>query len=148
MAITRDSMHNSLKERVLELTDIVEVIGERIALTRKGREMVGLCPFHDDHSPSLNVSPSKQIFKCWVCGVGGDVIKFVQSYERVDFRAALEQLALRAGLDARLTPEDNVARGARDQLRRAVDWARRVFQRELRETPAGKAALEYAFSRG
>ncbi|MFQ6048255.1 MAG: CHC2 zinc finger domain-containing protein, partial [Phycisphaerae bacterium] len=64
-------MGNSLREKVLESTDIVELIGERVSLVRRGREYVGLCPFHEDHKPSLSVSPQKRIFKCWSCGAGG-----------------------------------------------------------------------------
>ena len=56
-------MHNSLKDQILEAVDIVAVVGERVALTRKGKEWVGLCPFHNDRKPSFNVSPSKRIFK-------------------------------------------------------------------------------------
>jgi len=57
-------MDKSLKDRVLETIDIVEVIGERVALTRQGKDFIGLCPFHPDHKPSMSVSPRKQIFKC------------------------------------------------------------------------------------
>ena len=64
--------------RVQQANDIVEVISEHLRLDRKGREMVGLCPFHEDHRPSMYVNPVKQIFKCFACGVGGDVFKFIQ----------------------------------------------------------------------
>jgi DNA primase len=141
-------MHNSLKEKVLESIDIVEVVGERVSLTRKGREYVGLCPFHDDHRPSLSVSPQKQIFKCWSCGAGGDVIKFVQLSHRVEFREALAILARRAGIELRRSPADDRSAADREQIRRAVAWARAHFQRNLRETPAGKLATGYARQRG
>ncbi len=65
-------------EKVQQANDIIDVISEHLSLTRKGREMVGLCPFHEDHRPSFNVSPVKQIYKCFACGAGGDVFKFVQ----------------------------------------------------------------------
>ncbi len=141
-------MHNSLKDKILDLVDIVEVIGERIPLKPKGREMVGLCPFHDDHKPSFNVSPTKKIFKCWSCGAGGDVIKFVQLYERVNFREALGRLAERAGIDAQVSPEERRRFEARDALRRVMVWARAYFHRNLLETDAGRVALDYAHSRG
>jgi DNA primase len=89
---------NEDKERVRDASDIVRVIGEHIALKAKGREFAGLCPFHDDHKPSMMVSPGKQLFKCFVCGAGGDVFGFVQKYHSMEFREALEYLAERAGI--------------------------------------------------
>lgn len=90
---------NDDKERVRDASDIVRVIGEHIALKAKGREYAGLCPFHDDHKPSMMVSPAKQLFKCFVCGAGGDIFGFVQKYHKMDFREALEYLAERAGIE-------------------------------------------------
>jgi len=135
-------MHNSLKDKVLDAVDIVELIGERISLTRKGKDFVGLCPFHADHRPSLSVSPTKQIFKCWSCGAGGDAIKFVQMQQRVEFREALAILARRAGIELQ-----SAGAALREELRRALAWARTHFQRTLRQ-PAGRTALDYARSRG
>ena len=70
---------------VQQANDIVDVVGEHVSLKKKGREMVGLCPFHADHRPSMNVSSVKQIFKCFACGAGGDVFKFVQMRENLTF---------------------------------------------------------------
>src|SRR5690606_35168901 len=81
---------------------IVRVVGEHVALRAKGREFVGLCPFHDDHKPSMNVVPTKGIFHCFVCGAGGDVFTFVQKFHKMEFREALEYLAERANIE--LTP--------------------------------------------
>lgn len=89
-------------ERVRDASDIVRIIGEHVALKAKGREYVGLCPFHDDHSPSMAVVPHKQFYKCFSCGAGGDVFTFVQKFLRMEFREALEYLAERAGVQ--LTP--------------------------------------------
>lgn len=90
------------KRRVLDATDIVRLIGEHLALKQKGREYVGLCPFHDDHSPSMCVVPHKQMYHCFSCGAGGDAITFVREYHKMSFREALEHLAERAGIQ--LTP--------------------------------------------
>jgi DNA primase len=141
-------MHNSVKQSVLQATDIVDVIGEHVSLTRKGKDYVGLCPFHPDHKPSMYVSPKKQLFKCFACGAGGDVLKFIQMRDRVDFRDALALLARRAGISLSATEADRRADQARDQIRQALVWARSRFQRNLRETSGGKAALEYALGRG
>lgn len=141
-------MYNTLKDKVLQSTDIVEVIQEHVSLRRQGKEFVGLCPFHPDHKPSLQVSPKKQIFKCFACGAGGDAIKFVQLKERTGFSEALEMLARRAGLTVGDSEADRQADRRRDELRQALIWARAHFQRNLRETRGGAKALEYARSRG
>lgn len=88
--------------RVQEASDIVRIVGEHVALKPKGREFVGLCPFHDDHKPSMGVVPHKQIFHCFVCGATGNVFNFVRKFHGMEFREALEYLAERAGID--LTP--------------------------------------------
>jgi DNA primase len=75
----------AIVNQVQQANDIVDVAGEHISLTRKGKEMVGLCPFHDDHRASLYVNAAKQIFKCFACGAGGDVLKFVQMRENLTF---------------------------------------------------------------
>ena len=141
-------MDNSLKDKVLEAVDIVEIVGERVALTRHGKDFVGLCPFHPDHKPSLSVSPSKQIFKCWSCGAGGDAIRFVQLRDRVDFRDALATLAKRAGIELRSSPADRQSTELREQLQAAVVWARQHFQSNLQSAPGGPQAAEYARRRG
>jgi len=140
-------MHNSIKEKVLESIDIVEVVGERVALRRRGREFLGLCPFHPDHTPSLWVNPQKGIFKCFSCGAGGDAIKFVQLREKIGFREALESLARRLGIPLDDRPTDGRAGQMRDELRRLLEWARDRFQGHLR-SPRGSHALDYARRRG
>ena len=141
-------MRNTIKDKILQSLDIVEVIGESVSLTRRGKDYLGLCPFHPDRKPSLSVSPKKQIFKCFACGAGGDVFKFVQMREKIDFREALVQLARRAGIDTNVTETDRRADQMRDQLRKTLEWARSHYRRNLEETPGGSAALEYALERG
>ncbi len=89
------------KESVRNATDIVGLIGEAVTLhsQRNGREFVGLCPFHDDHNPSMRVYADRQSFKCWSCNEGGDCYSFVMKRERIGFREALEMLARRANLE-------------------------------------------------
>ena len=79
--------------------DIVDVISTYIPLTKKGRNYFGLCPFHDDHTPSLSVSSEKQIYKCFVCGEGGNVFDFVKNYEHISFIDAVTTLAKTVGMD-------------------------------------------------
>ncbi len=93
---------NTDRDRVLDATDVVRLIGEHIALRPKGREYVGLCPFHDDSSPSMTVVPHKQLYKCFACGAGGNVIDFMINYHHMEYPEALKFLAERAGIE--LTP--------------------------------------------
>lgn len=90
------------RSKVLAAADIVRVIGDHVTLKPKGRERVGLCPFHDDRSPSMYVVPHKQMYHCFVCGAGGNAITFVMEYHKMSFREALAYLADRFGV--KLTP--------------------------------------------
>lgn len=148
---------NSFVTQIQQANDIVDIIGEHVALKRKGREMVGLCPFHDDHRPSMNVNPAKQIFKCFACGAGGDVFKFVQMRENLTFPQAIERLANRAGI--RL-PTKRRASGIEHQassiehrdidtneLARVNAWAAKYFRKNLNDKEKGKFARDYLAQR-
>ncbi len=93
---------NGDKEKVQAATDIVRLVGEHLTLRPKGKEFAGLCPFHDDKTPSMQVSPQKQIYKCFSCGAGGDAFSFVMNYHKMDFVESLKYLAQKAGIE--LTP--------------------------------------------
>ncbi len=82
-----------LIDRILASADIVTIISSYITVTKKGRSYVALCPFHDDKNPSLNISKEKQIFKCFVCGTGGNAITFVEKYEKISFEEAVRKVA-------------------------------------------------------
>lgn len=116
---SRMRTNNDDPARVLDATDIVRLIGDVVQLKPKGREHICLCPFHDDHNPSMYVVPSKQIFYCFVCGAGGNAFEFVKRYYNMGFREALEMLAERAGIT--LTPWQGGTTTASDQP--AVDRA-------------------------
>lgn len=89
---------DELIDEIRNSNDIVDVISQYVVLKRSGRNFFGLCPFHKEKSPSFSVSPDKQIFHCFGCGVGGNVIHFVSKIENLDFRQTLESLAERAGI--------------------------------------------------
>lgn len=89
---------DELIDEIRNNNDIVDVISQYVVLKRSGRNFFGLCPFHKEKSPSFSVSPDKQIFHCFGCGVGGNVIHFVSKIENLDFRQTLELLAERAGI--------------------------------------------------
>ena len=136
-------------QQVAQATDIVDLVSNYVSLKKKGREFVGLCPFHDDKHPSMNVSPSKQIFKCFACGAGGGVFKFVELYEKMTFPEAVKMLAERANIPLpRESQAAAVAPGlSRDDLLGLMTFAARFFREQL-FSPAGTPALEYARRRG
>ena len=151
---------NSMVLQVQQANDIIDVIGEHVSLKKKGREMVGLCPFHDDHSPSMNVNPVKQIFKCFACGAGGDVFKFLQMRENLTFPQAIERLAERAGirLEKSQMPrrvQSGTETGQNEQiedvdpnrLARANAWATKYFQQNLKDAKLGKFVRDYLAER-
>ena len=138
---------DDVKERVREATDIVDVVGSYVSLRRQGKGMTGLCPWHDDSKPSLQVNPDRQTFRCWVCDVGGDVFSFVMRMEKVEFREALEQLADRAGITL---PRGRAGLPADDRatLRQVMSWAAERFRDCLRGSPEADAARRYLGDRG
>ena len=90
-------LDQDIKEQIRQATDIVDLVGGYLPLRRQGRIYVGLCPWHSDSNPSLQVNPERQSWKCWVCDIGGDVFSFLMRREGVEFREALAMLADRAG---------------------------------------------------
>ena len=138
-------------DRIQQANSIVDVISEYVGLAKKGREMVGLCPFHEDHRPSMCVNEAKQIFKCFACGAGGDVLKFVQMKENLTFPQAIERLAERAGIA--LAPSRRPLAAGRQHetdpatLARVNDWAARYFEHCLDDPVGGKSTRDYITSR-
>jgi DNA primase len=146
---------NTTVIQVQQANDIVDVISEHVSLKRKGREMVGLCPFHDDNRPSLNVNAAKQIFKCFACGAGGDVFKFLQMRENLTFPQAVERLAERAGIKIKplksykkqdLTQEPSQQIDP-NKLAKVNAWAANYFQQNLNDRKKGEFAREYLAKR-
>lgn len=93
--------------QVKEQNDIVDVIGSYLPLVQKGKNSFAVCPFHDDHSPSMSINRSKQIYKCFVCGAAGNVITFVRDYLKVSFKEAVEILSKNVGLNIKIEKNDN-----------------------------------------
>jgi DNA primase len=142
-----------VKEQVRQATDIVDLVGSYVPLRRQGRNFVGLCPWHDDRRPSLQVNPERQSFKCWVCDVGGDVFSFVMRMEGLEFREALEMLAERAGVPLRPAAPSGGAQSGGPQsdkrtLLRVMAWAEEQFCRSLAEAPEAEPARRYVAERG
>ena len=141
----------TIVSRVQQANDIVDVIGEHVSLKKKGREMVGLCPFHDDHRPSLNVNTAKQIFKCFACGAGGDVFKFTQMRESLTFPQAIERLAERAGIRLptrnRKSKVENQQSIDPNKLAKVNAWAAKYFQQNLYDEKKGEQTRKYIAER-
>jgi DNA primase len=137
---------------IKQAIDIVALVGDYLPLHRNGTKYKALCPFHDDHNPSMEVNPDRQSFKCWACGAGGDIFDFVQSYERVEFSEALRMLAERAGIslsdaNERDRERSGASRGglSRAELLAASAWAESRFVEEYGRSAEARA---YAASRG
>ena len=79
-------MNNELANTIRNKIDIVDIIGERLPLVKKGKNYWGVCPFHDDNNPSMSVSRDKQIYKCFSCGAAGNVYTFLMNYDHMDFK--------------------------------------------------------------
>lgn len=137
-------------QQVAQATDIVELVSQYVALTKRGREYVCICPFHDDHKPSMYVAPAKQIFKCFSCGAGGGVFQFLCLYEKMAFPEAVKALAERAHIP--LPAESCQAQAAsggmsKTDLAEVMSLAAHFYRAQLRGQ-AGAAALAYARGRG
>ncbi len=136
-------------DQVRLAADIVEVVGNHVALTQRGKNFVGLCPFHDDSTPSFNVSQDKQIYKCFACGAGGNVFTFLRDIENISFIEAVRQLADRVGIalpDAR--PENPEQQRVFDQLYRANELAAKYFHHMLTQDKRASGAMAYLADRG
>ena len=134
---------------ILARTDIGTLIGGYVQLTKRGRDLVGLCPFHGEKTPSFHVHPDRGFFKCFGCGQGGDAIKFIQLLENIPFPDAARVLAKRAGVE--LEPETPAAarvRGEKEQIYAANELAAAYFHRLLRLAPEAESARAYCAKRG
>jgi DNA primase len=141
-------LDNDRVKMVKEASDIVDVVGSYISLRPAGQQTFkGLCPFHDDHRPSFDVDPKRGRYRCWSCGKYGDVITFVQEYEKVEFAEALEILAKRAGIN--LEKKENLVQNRlRGSMLDSVRWASDQYHQCLQESPLAAEARSYLSSRG
>ena len=131
-------------DEVLDRVRIEEVVQDFVNLKRRGTNLIGLCPFHHEKTPSFSVSPTKNIFKCFGCGVGGNALTFLMARENLDFPAAVRRLATRTGVEL---PEAGESRARWQALYEANAFAAEFYARELRDSPEGAAASEYLVMR-
>lgn len=139
----------SFIDDLLARTDIVDIIDGRVTLKKAGKNYSGLCPFHNEKSPSFSVSPDKQFYYCFGCGAGGNAISFVTEFENIPFPQAVEELAKRAGIEV---PKENQQHRQNDQIYQAqfkvLDLASSFYQAQLKSSPVKQQAIEYLKSRG
>lgn len=138
------------KERVRQAVDIVDLVERYLPLRRQGRGFAALCPWHDDHRPSLQINPERQVFRCFVCNVGGDVFSFIMKMEGVEFPEAVEMLAEMAGIS--LPQTDRGTQGAAGEQKRdlfhVMAWAEEQYHRCFLDMSEAEAARKYIFGRG
>ena len=136
----------------MDATNIVDVVGEFVTLRKAGVNYKGLCPFHDDTTPSFMVSPSKQICKCFACGEGGTAINFLMKHEQITYPEALRWLAKKYNIEIQekeLTDEEKQQQSDRESMFIVNEWARNYFQDVLKNDPDGIAiGKQYFRSRG
>jgi DNA primase len=140
----------SVREAV-DAADMVEIVSARTQLRRSGARWTGLCPFHDEKTPSFSVNPADKLFYCFGCGKGGDVISFVRETEQLDFAQAVEWIAERYRVTLEYeesSPEQDAARDRRERLLSLLEQATRFYERFLWESPRGEAARAYLSDRG
>jgi DNA primase len=138
-------------ERVKQAADIVEVISAHTDLRRQGARFTGLCPFHEERTPSFSVEPQEKLYHCFGCGVGGDVIKFVEEKEGLNFAEAVELLADRYGVELEREKEDPRAEARRQHRRRLeqlLDRAAAFYANYLWESKEAGKARDYLAGRG
>jgi len=142
-------MTNSTLQEIKGRLDVAEVIGGYIPIKKSGVNFKAVCPFHSEKTPSLMISPSKQIWHCFGCGEGGDVFGFVTRFENLEFKEALKILAEKAGVQLNtFRPLDQKEEDEKGLLLRINDFAARLFHQVLIKEQDGKNALEYLKRRG
>ena len=138
-------------ERLRQTVDMAELVGAKTELKRSGQQLMGICPFHDERSPSFSVDPVQKVFHCFGCSEGGDLFKFVQLTEGLNFREAVESLSDRYGVPMELTEEDPQAaqrREKRDRLLELLERTAAFYVRNLWESPEAEESREYLKARG
>ena len=139
-------------DRILEAANIVDVISEYVSLRKAGTSYKGLCPFHDDRTPSFSVSPAKGVYKCFSCGEAGNVVNFIMKHDQMTYPEALKVLAKKYGIEVKereLTTEEKQLENERESMFLVNEWAAKYFQNILHNHVYGKAiGLQYFRNRG
>ncbi|HRY32654.1 MAG TPA: DNA primase [Bacteroidales bacterium] len=139
-------------QSILEAARIEEVVGDYVSLKKRGVNLIGLCPFHHEKTPSFTVSPAKNLFKCFGCGIGGNALKFIMEHDKVSYVEALKMLAARYQIEIEeqtLSPEQELARDERESLLAVTAYAAKFFMEMLHHSEKGRTiGLAYLRERG
>ena len=129
-------------DRIMDAAQIVDVVSDFVTLRKAGVNYKGLCPFHDDRTPSFVVSPSKGLCKCFACGKGGNAVHFIMEHEQLSYPDALRYLARKYNIEIKereLTEEEKQAQDERESMFVVNEWACQFFQDQLYNTVDGRA---------
>ena len=146
MAYNDNFLSNEELNQIRSSVDIVDIISGYIPLSPKGKNFFGVCPFHDDHSPSMSVSKDKQIFTCWSCGATGNVFKFVMDYENISFIEAVRILANKAGISISLQNTNFSKKDKNEDIYAIYELSQKLYQNNI-NTSLGSKAKEYLIKR-
>lgn len=142
---------NGFITELLERVDIIDVISKRVTLRKNGKNHLGLCPFHNENTPSFTVNQQKQFYYCFGCGASGDALKFIMENESLEFVPAVEQLAALAGLQVpkqEQSPHQAEQQSLRQQLQQQMQQAAEYFAQQLWQHPDRQLATDYLKKRG
>lgn len=142
---------NTVRE-IIESAKVEDIVGDYVQLKRRGTNLLGLCPFHNEKTPSFNVNPARNIYKCFGCGRGGDAVNFLMEHEQLSFAEALRNIAAKYGIEieeVELTAEQRAEQQLADSIFIANQFAQEFYEKQLFETSRGKSiGLSYFKSRG
>lgn len=142
MTNNNNFLSNDELNKIRSSVDIVDIISGYIPLTPRGKNYFGVCPFHDDHSPSMSVSRDKQIFTCWSCGATGNVFKFVMDYENISFMEAVKIIADKAGINVSINRASLSKQQKYQEMYDIYDISQKLYQNNI-NTALGAKAKEY-----
>ena len=135
-------------DRIISAANIVDVVSGYVSLRRSGASYKGLCPFHDDTTPSFYVSPARGVCKCFSCGEGGNVVHFIMKKEQLTYYEALKFLAKKYGIEVEereLTDEERQSQSVRESMFAVNEWASNHFHQTLLNTTDGQAIVMIYF---
>ena len=139
-------------QRVMDATDIVDVVSEFVTLKKAGANYKGLCPFHNERTPSFSISPARQMYKCFSCGKGGNAVHFLMELEHMTYPEAIKWLGRKYGIEIKekeLTNEEKLQQNERESMFALNEWACKYFEKTLHDTVDGVAiGMAYYRSRG
>jgi len=135
-------------DEIRDKADILSLVQEYVPLKKRGKNYVGLCPFHQEKTPSFTISPEKQLFHCFGCGEGGNIFAFLMKIEKLDFVEAVEKLGAKLGVEIKKIKAPGPDKSLKEKFFDILAAAVRYYQQNLHEEKVGKRGKEYIQKRG